>query len=416
VLRPATDLFRHEPRARAYFAALAQSSLGTGAAYVALLLVAYERFESPWAIGLVLLADVLPASLLGPLFGAAADRWSRKRAIVVADLIRAGAFAGIVLVDGFVPTLALALVAGIGTGLFNPASLAALPSLVSPRRLPAATSVYGAVMDVGFIAGPALAAAVLAVGSAKSILVLNAVTFAVSGLLLARLTFGKAPGAGDSAGQRGSLLGDAREGMAATSRFPGLRLLLFASAVALFFGGFFSVAELLLAKEELGTGEAFYSVLVATYGFGFIAGSLLGGRGGPPEVLKRRYLAGGGLMGAGFVASGLAPTPALAMVAFAGSGLGNGLLLVHERLLIQALVPDELSGRIFGIKDSLTAWAFALAFVLGAGALAAFGTREAIVLSGAGVLLTSLVSAFVLRGVWRRGELRAEPAAGAASS
>ena len=74
--RPRSD----EQLARWYFAALAQSSLGTGAAAVALLLVAYERFRSPWAIGLVLLADVAPAMLLGPVFGAAADRWSRRLA------------------------------------------------------------------------------------------------------------------------------------------------------------------------------------------------------------------------------------------------------------------------------------------------------------------------------------------------
>ncbi|HYP47169.1 MAG TPA: MFS transporter, partial [Thermoleophilaceae bacterium] len=381
-MRLAIDLFRHEPRARTYFAALAQSSLGTGAAYVALLLVAYERFESPWAIGLVLLADVLPASLFGPLFGAAADRWSRRGAIVLADVIRAAAFAGILLVDGFVPTLLLALVAGVGTGLFNPASLAALPSLVSAPRLPAATSVYGAVMDVGYIAGPALAAGVLALGGAETILALNAVTFSISAVLLARLAFGAAPGGTAAPARRASLLSEAREGMSATGRFQGLRLLLFASAVALFFGGFFNVAELLLAKEELGAGEVVYSILVATYGFGFIAGSLLGGKGGSLQLLKRRYLAGGALMGAGFVASGLAPSAAFALAAFLVGGLGNGLLLVHERLLIQALVPDELSGRVFGIKDSLTAWAFALAFLLGAGALAALGTREALVLAG----------------------------------
>src|SRR5687768_2186592 len=108
-MRPVIDLLRHEGRARWYFLALAQSSIGTGAAYVALLLVAYERFRSPWAIGLILLADVLPAMLLGPIFGAVADRFSRRTAMIVADLIRAAAFAGIALVDGFVPSLFIAL-------------------------------------------------------------------------------------------------------------------------------------------------------------------------------------------------------------------------------------------------------------------------------------------------------------------
>jgi len=41
------DLLRREPGARVFFAAHAQSSFGTGAGYVALLLIAYERFRSP---------------------------------------------------------------------------------------------------------------------------------------------------------------------------------------------------------------------------------------------------------------------------------------------------------------------------------------------------------------------------------
>src|SRR5215211_8199934 len=119
-MRQAIDLLKHERRARIFFLALAQSSIGTGAAYVALLLVAYERFRSPWAIGLILLADVLPAMLLGPVFGAVADRWSRRAATIVADVLRVVAFAGIALVDGFVPSLLLALLAGVGTASSRP--------------------------------------------------------------------------------------------------------------------------------------------------------------------------------------------------------------------------------------------------------------------------------------------------------
>jgi hypothetical protein len=67
-MRLVVDLLRHERRGRVFFAALAQSALGTGAGYVALLLVALDRFDSPWAIGLVLLADVVPSMFLGPFF------------------------------------------------------------------------------------------------------------------------------------------------------------------------------------------------------------------------------------------------------------------------------------------------------------------------------------------------------------
>ena len=68
------DLLRREPTARRYLGGYALYCLGTGAGYVALLLVAYNRFRSPWAITLVLLADLVPAMVAGPLLGALADR------------------------------------------------------------------------------------------------------------------------------------------------------------------------------------------------------------------------------------------------------------------------------------------------------------------------------------------------------
>src|SRR4051794_26168710 len=113
-------LLRAEPQARRFFVAYGQSALGTGVAYVALILIAYQRLHSPWAIALVLLADYVPPMLFAPLFGAAADRWSRKYCAVIADVVRAIAFIGIATVHGFIPTVAFALLGGTGTALFKP--------------------------------------------------------------------------------------------------------------------------------------------------------------------------------------------------------------------------------------------------------------------------------------------------------
>lgn len=404
-MRSVIELLRHERRARVFFAALAQSALGTGAAYVALLLVALDRFDSPWAIGLVLLADVVPAMLLGPLFGAFADRWSRRGCTVLADILRAVAFLGLVVVDGFVGTFLLALLAGVGTGLFTPAALASLPSLVEERRLPAATSLFGAIADFGFIAGPAIAAAVLLVGDPETILGANAVTFALSALALTMLRFGEAPPAGEREGPRPSLLRETRDGLVATAGMAGLRVILVASGAALLFGAIFNVGQPLLARDELGSSDAGFAVLVTAYGFGFIAGTLRGSQGGDVSALRRRYLTGAFLMALGFTASGLAPSVAAAVVTFLAAGYGNGMLLIYERLLIQALVPDELSGRIFGIRDAITAWAFALGFLAGPLLLDVVGTRAMVTIAGACGLLVWVITAVALR----RSGLAAHP-------
>jgi MFS family permease len=403
-MHPVVELLRREPRGRLFFVALAQSALGTGAAYVALLLVALDRFDSPWAIGLVLLADVVPSMFLGPLFGAAADRWSRKTCAVVADVLRAAAFTGLVLVDGFVPTLALALVAGLGTGLFKPATLAALPSLVQSQRVPAATSLYGALEDLGFIGGPAIAGAVLLVGGPETILAINGATFAISACILAALRFGPRPARVDEPRGRPSLLRDAREGLVATGGFPGLRILLLATGAALFAGAVFNVGQPLLARDVLDGGESAFAVLVTAYGVGFIVGSLSGAKGGELPTLKRRYLLGAFLMALGFATTGLAPSVAIATVTSLGAGCGNGLLLVYERLLILGVVPDRLGGRVFGIRDAITGWAFATGFLIGPLLVELVGTRAMIAAAGALGIGVSLVAAAGLRQRWVRPE------------
>lgn len=395
----ATELLRDERRARAFFLVLAQSALGNGAAYVALLVIAYERFESGWAIGLILLADLVPAMLLGPVFGAAADRWSRRGCLIVADVLRAGAFLGIAFVDTFLATFALAIVAGAGTGLFTPAALAGLPSLVRPERLPAATALFGAIADIGFIAGPAIAAGVLALGGPEAILLGNAATFAISGIALTQIRFGAAPAVADEAVQPGLFTG-AREGLRELAAMVGIRAVVVASGGMLLFAGLFNVAELPFAKDDLDAGDVGFGVLTAIYGLGFVAGSLSGSKGGAAAHLRTRFLIGLSVVSFGFVACGLAPSFAIAVPAFALAGVGNGIVLVYERLLIQTNVPDRLMARVFGVKDGLTAWAFAVAFIAAGGLVDALGPRTLILIAGAGGLVVWAGARIALRRVW----------------
>src|ERR687887_550354 len=136
-------LLRAEPQARRFFLAYGQSALGTGVAYVALLLIAYQRFHSPWAIALVLLADYVPPMLLSPVFGAAADRWSRRNCAVIADTARCVAYLGIAFVHGIGPTVAFAFLAGTGTALFKPSIMAGLPTPARPAPVAPATAPCG---------------------------------------------------------------------------------------------------------------------------------------------------------------------------------------------------------------------------------------------------------------------------------
>jgi hypothetical protein len=395
-IKPIRELLRRERQSRVFFAAHAQSSLGTGAGYVALLVLAYDRLESPWAISLVLLADFLPAMFLGPIFGAAADRWSRRWCAATGDLARALAFVSLAFFDGFAVTVALALLAGVGTGLFRPAVMAGLPSLVSPARLPAATALFGALADVGFTLGPALAGVGLLLASPETVMLVNGLTFAVSAVALTRVPLG----GGDRREQSRSLMREARAGVRAVAQMPGLRAVIAGSSAIVLFAGLFNVGELLLAEKELGAGDAGFALLVAIFGLGVVVGSLAGAGSAQPFILKRRYLIGLAVTGVGFLGAAGAPDIMFAAMGFAVAGVGNGLALVHERLLVQVTVHNNLLGRVFGLRDTLDAWAWAIAFASAGLLLATFDTRVVLALAGAGVLGIAAASTWVLRNAW----------------
>src|SRR5690242_1948038 len=372
-MRGIVHLLRRDRQARRFFLAYSQSALGTGAGYVALLLVAYQRFQSPWAIALVLLADFVPPMFLAPVFGALVDRTSRRRCAILADAVRAGAFVGLALIPSFPVTVALALAAGSATALSKPALLAGLPEVVERSRLSQATALFGALTEIGYTLGPGIAALTFLVTGPKALLLADAATFAISGLILTTLTFGAARA--KPAEQRQSLLREARDGLASLARMPAARTAIVATSTILLFGGMVNVAELLLARK-LGAGSWGFSLFVAVSGAGIAVGSLAGASGGKLPELVKRFLLGIVLVGAGLLGTAGSPSFVVALFCLAVLGFGNGLVIVYERLIIQATVNDELMGRAFGAQAALDGTAFAFSYVVAGLILALVRSEE----------------------------------------
>jgi MFS family permease len=367
------------------------------------------------------------------VFGALADKLSRRRLAVCAELLRAGCFVALALIPSFAATVAFAMLAGVGTALFRPAINAALPGMVPAERRSELTAIFYASVNAGLMLGPALAAALLLVARPSVVLVLNAVTFVVSAALLAGVELGPQPGpaaeasegegrsrlvgsrlvGSRSAGSRpvgsrvagsrlaGSLLAETRAGARAVAGLPGVPVLLGVGALVVLTGAMFNVVAPLLATGPLRAHGRGYSVLMALYGAGMVAGSWANARAGSDlEGLRRRWLFGIALSGVAMAMAALAPSFGLALVAFALIGLGENLLVGPEMRLVQELVAEGLLGRVFGFKDVLENIAFVAAFV-GAGALLSVAGVRA-VFGGAGVLTLVLAGVGALAFRTRR--------------
>jgi MFS family permease len=393
---------------RRFLLASLQSSVGNAIGYVALLLLAYEKLHSPWAVSLVLLADFLPAIALAPLFGALADRWSRRALIVGAELLCGVAYVGLAFAGTFGVVLALALVAGMGTAMYHPASKSALAGLAGDDA-EAAMGALVTTWSAASVAGPALGAALLLAVSTSALLLIDAATFFVSALVLSRLVLDRedtvhpvaasdnvnlAIAAGELVTAQDADAGVGHgvlAGLRAARAVGGLGAVVGAGAAATLTFSLMNVAEPLLATDELDAGGAGFALLVCAYGVGSTLGAL---RGRADARILVGSLAGGGLA---LCASAFAPSLTVAAMTFLVTGLFGGVVMSSDHQLVTRMAPVVIRGRVFGLKDSLDSIAFCAAFA-GGGVIASLGgSRAVFAVSGIGALLVSVLAAVVLR-------------------
>lgn len=383
-----------------------QSALGDAAADVALLLIAYQRLHSPWALSAVLLADRVPRMVLAPFAGVLADRVSRRVCLIVADLLRLVALVGLVLISSFAVTVALAGVLGCGTALYRPVAEAALPTLASGRQEAArAVTSRWTIITLGELVGWTLAGAMLLASSPSAVLLFDAATFAVSIAVLARTdTLDRA--GHDPAQEPQQADGTLRmlaEGTRATHEIPGLLVLFTTVLSAILAGGMMNVGDPLLAKNVLHAGNAGFATLKVVIGVGLVLGTVLSGpRGRPVASMRISYFRALGITALGIAIMSVSPDLSVALLGCIVLGAGNGLAVTRHLQLIQLTVPENLIGRINGLLNAAEAAAFVTAFVLAGAAVTLLGVRETFAISAAGVFAAAAIGYLRMRRLRER--------------
>src|SRR5262245_191911 len=181
---------------RRLFVAVCVSELGDALHYIALMWFALDA-GGPLGVVAVRLADSVPALLFGLHGGVAADRWDRRRIMIGSDLVRFAALVPIAAAGlaGHLPLWGLVVAAFVleaATSYFQPAYGALLPALVERENVQQANALVGATTQALSIGGWALAAALLVVLPLSVFFAVNAISFLVSALLVARIRHGRA--------------------------------------------------------------------------------------------------------------------------------------------------------------------------------------------------------------------------------
>jgi MFS family permease len=366
------DLLRQPSDFRRLFIATLGSGAGTYLAAIALTVDVFDRTGSGAWVSALLIADFLPIILIGFLFAPLVDRLSRRRLLIVSDLVRLVIFCVLPFAGSPTQIVILAGLSGVATGFFRPAVYAGLPNLVDDADLPNATSLLQTGDNLTWMVGPVVGGVLIAVQGPDLAYWLNALTFLFSVALLVRI-----PAARMQAGTvetRGHWR-DVGDGVSIVLRSPALLTVLVAWNIVMFGNAAINVAEVVLAKVALDSGNVGFGVLVGAGGLGLTIGSFAAGSFVDRVGISWLYGLGIALMAAGYGIAAMAPSIAVAVPAVILASLGNGAAVVCNALLVQRGAPDELRGRAFTVIMSSN-YALLGVGMVAAGALTdVFGAR-----------------------------------------
>jgi MFS family permease len=315
-------------------------------------------------LGIILACYGVPRTVLIPVGGVLADRIGPRTVMLMADATRCVLVAVLaVLAARHTTSLAalgpIAVGIGAGEGLFIPASVAIMPSLLDEGRLAAGNAISTAAVQAGSLLGPALGGALVAVTQASTwAFVIDAASFAVSALTLALIPRGPASGsvaasangaenagrtteAGQTAGVDGGVL-------ALLRRSRALQVILVVVIAAnLAGGGMSDVALPSLAHERFGA--AGYGALLACFAVGGLIGALAAARTGglrrPAVFASVVFLAEAVAIAFTPYLGGVAGAAAMLFVTGAANGLGNVTFLT----VLQKWAPPALLGRVMSL-------------------------------------------------------------------
>jgi MFS family permease len=390
---------------RRLWVAGAVSSLGDGAYAAAIPLLAVAFTAQPAQVAGVSTATFLPWLLFSLHAGVLADRYDRRRLMWMAQAVQAGAVAAAALVatlpGGRIWMLYVtSFVLGAAETVFGNCSQTVLPAIVGREHLETANGRQYASQTVAeqFV-GPPLGSLLFAAAlpATRSLpFWLDALSFAVSAVLIARIRLSRPADKPGPAPARRPMRQDIAEGLRWLGRHRLLRTLALLLAVTNLAGQLGYSTFVLFARDELHVGARGYGVLLTATAVGGVLGGVASRRIVARLGTRRAILLGSGLGTAAAAAVGLlAHNAAVMVVCMALSAFAGTQWNVATVSLRQRIIPDRIQGRVNSVYR-LAGWgALPIGATLGGVIASSAGLRAPWYIAAAlrlGVLTVALVS------------------------
>jgi len=376
------------------------SMLGDWLLFIALPFYIYNLTGSALATGAMFIAETLPLLLFGSIGGVFADRWDRKRTMIVADLLRAALLLLLLAVRSPEWLWAIYLVVFVQSSVgqfFNPAKGALIPQLVDEQQLMPANSLNSLGVELTRLIGAPIGGALMALMGLASVVVLDCISFVLSALLIGLIATQRSgqpsPAAAPDAGIAALLAGVWRDlvgGFRLVRDTRWLAGLFLAMGVLMFGQGITNALLVPFVKQVLHGDAQVFGWLVTAQGIGGLIGGLLAGTLGQRFSPVRIMAVSASAMGVLVLLIVNIPLLPVVLALIAVIGLPVVAFMVSEATMLQSGVADQYRGRVMGSYGM----ALALTMLIGMGVGSALGDWLGVV-----PLLDLVSGLYVLAGV-----------------
>ncbi|UDY24590.1 MFS transporter [Nocardioides sp. Kera G14] len=397
--RHATRAFRH-PMFRRFWTAALVSNAGSWLQNLAVPYVLFQLTHSALWVGLAAVAQFVPNVLCAPFGGALADRFERRRVLLVTQAgMTAGAIGLWLLWQlGYrepAAILALVAVAGAFQGLTLPGWQSFVNDLVPRADLTSAVALNSLQFNAARSVGPAVAGVLLATLGPGWAFLINAASYvAVIGALLVIRT-----GAAPAPGVRAPIVAGYVAAVRYLRRQPGIQAAILVSILVGILGNPVFSLTVVFASEVFKVGAVGLGLLNAALGVGavLVAPMVAGGRrAGLARNVRWTFILYAAALAA-FAATTHAVVAGLALVVVGGCFMAA---ISSANTAIQLIVADHMRGRVLALRITLYSTSLPLGTFVQSWLSDLVGVRQAMAGSAACMLAVGLVVAF-----WRGGAI-----------
>lgn len=338
------------PNYRIWFGGALVSNVGTWMQRVAQdwLVLQVLTAGSGVAVGITTGLQFLPMLLLGPYAGVVADRFDKRKLLMLTQGLSGlwGLVLGLLVLTDAAQlwhVYALATLLGVTTAFDAPARQTFVAALVPPDHLGNAVGLNSASFNGARLVGPGVAGLLIAAFGTGPVFMINAVSFAATVVALGLMRTSELlpmPTAGRGKGQ-------IREGLRYVRGRPDLVLVLVVMGTVGTLGMNYQLTTGLVATQVFDKGAAEYGILGSILAIGSLSGALLAA--GRPRVRLRLVLGSAGAFGVAAMVAGSMPTYWSFAIALVPVGLTSLTLMTAANTLVQTTTEPAMRGRVMAL-------------------------------------------------------------------